>query len=223
MSVLKLMARGSGPATAARVGIFRASPADAINRFTYTFNNVPLGPPRTGRLIVVIFYGNSTTGETHTVSGITVAGIAATSVVAGSAVVQAVAMYQIVDDTNITATITATVTPNDCFRGSIAVYSIYGLTSSTPQASGIVASTAGVASQTLNGTAGGILIAGACSTVTATSTEYTWVGATRQSFVSTEGALQAGSALNNNCAASQTVQITPTPGYAYRMVAARWN
>lgn len=222
MNVLKLSARNSAPATASRIGIFRTVRTNSANQFTYTFTNVPLGPPRTGRLIVVIFYGNSSTGEVHNVTGVTVAGNAATLVVGGVDTVQATAIYQIVDSTNTSTTITATVSPNDTFRAAIAVYAIYGLTSTTPEASGIVASVSGVASQTLSGTAGGILIAGACSTITTSSTEYTWVGATREFFTTTESALASGSALNNNCAASQTVQITPTPGYAYRMVAARW-
>lgn len=223
MNILKILGAHKATTVTSNIAVFKGVANFTANASTYTYTAAPLGTPATGRLVVVVAGGNSSTAGLHTVTNVTVAGNTATNVISTPSQQRGGGIWQIVDSTNTTANIVVTFT-DAVFRASIAVYVIYNLASSTAESSGGVLSTSGVASLTLNGTAGGTLIAMAVSGNESTdSSDFPWVNATRNFKSYVESSLNFGGAFNLDAAASQTIEINPTPGYQYRLLAARWK
>lgn len=177
----------------------------------YTFSTQSIGTAATGRRIIVIASGYSTTGG-RTLSSVTIGGNAATSIVtasdSGGAVNSQLSGIFILQ---VDAGTTADIVVN--FSGGmggcdIGVFAAYDLLSSTATDTG--SSVANPMTDTIDISAGGICVAG-CETYTTGSSGHTWTNLTERYDATQQTQLYYTGASDAFASAQSALAVTCTP------------
>lgn len=178
---------------------------------TYTFSTRAIGTAATGRRIIVIATGYSTTGG-RTISSVSVGGNAATHVVTGTDSGGAVnshlaGIYIIQVDTGTTATIDVVFSAGmaGC---DVGIFAAYDLLSSTPTDTGT--SNANPMTDTIDIAAGGICVAGNELYATG-ATGHSWTGLTERYDDTQQAQIYYSGACDAFAAAQTALAVTCTP------------
>lgn len=136
-----------GPSTKSKSFLFSGNNNTSLS--SHSTASVPFGTPAEDRYILVV--ARTFSGTAPAISSMTIGGVSATAVVQLGSGVNRVAMYIALVPTGTTGTVAYT-TAAASSQNAIGVYALYGLTSTTPVASGNT-------NPTLASVAGGFAIA----------------------------------------------------------------
>lgn len=149
---------------------------------TYTYTSKAIGSALVGRIIIVAV-DSPGNGSSRTISSVTCGGVTMNAVASsfvegtGGAQFSPIGLFSLQVDTGTTATIVVTWS-GAMSRSGIGVFAAYGLSSGTATAA--ATSTANPGTNSINVSAGGVLVAAACVFHTATAITFTWTNLTER-------------------------------------------
>lgn len=152
----------------------------------YTFSSAAIGAAAVDRLVVVFAF---VWGSTPVVSGVTIGGVAADVITGFGGVAGYALLCKAIVPTGTTADIVIAVSSGTCSRAGVSVFRLVGLQSYTAFDSG--SPFGDPASDTLNATFDGVVVAGG---VISANETFTWTGVTEQHDTLVESATRYSAA-----------------------------
>lgn len=186
----------------------------------FTFASTPIGSPSTDRIVVVAATSRSSGG--HSITGVTIGGVAATQATGSSGEESATGIWYLSVPSGTQADIVVT-TSAACYGASISVYSLTGLSSAAPHDAQSTTTSGAAPSVNVSVSSGGLLIA--VAQARGTGSTATWTGATQDSagVVTGYGQYSAASAQSLATEAARAISASLSGGIRSALSAASWN
>lgn len=199
---------------------FNAQSGDNNTRSTFTFTSVSFGTAAAGRLVVVFF---STANGQDSVTSATIGGVSATVGItqAGSSAVRITAVYAVVP-TGTSGTVVINLTGTSS-RGRMACFSIYDLSSTTPEDTDGTANSSNVSTNTLSVSKDAVVLAGIVHVDNGQS--FVWSGVTEAYDTDNgfPGTHSGGGALAASTNATYSITSTRSADSRRAQIALAWR